>query len=65
MLIGFNIQLQSMLSINEFKLLPYHASLLIYIYIYIYRGRKGIMADIFITLQETKYIILILDIMIQ
>ena len=35
MLIGFNIQLQSMLSINEFKLLPYHASLLIYIYIYI------------------------------
>ena len=29
------------------------------------RGRKGIMADIFITLQETKYIILILDIMIQ
>ena len=30
-----------------------------------YRGGKGIMADIFITLQETKYIILILDIMIQ
>ena len=29
------------------------------------RGGKGIMADIFITLQETKYIILILDIMIQ
>ena len=45
-----------------------------YIYIYIYmrtslnimcRGGKGIMADVFITLQETKYIILILDIMIQ
>ena len=32
---------------------------------YTFRGRKGIMADIFITLQETKYIILILDIMIQ
>ena len=30
-----------------------------------HRGGKGIMADIFITLQETKYIILILDIMIQ
>ena len=29
------------------------------------RGGKGIMAEVFITLQETKYIILILDIMIQ
>ena len=34
-------------------------------YFNISRGGKGIMADIFITLQETKYIILILDIMIQ
>ena len=29
------------------------------------RGGKGIMADVFITLQEKKYIILILDIMVQ
>ena len=30
-----------------------------------YRGDKGIVADICIILQETKYIILILNIMIQ
>ena len=33
--------------------------------ILICRGGKGIMADVFITLQETKYIILIIDIMIK
>ena len=37
----------------------------IHLYRYTYNGRNGIVSDFYITLQESKYIILIFNIMIQ